>query len=105
VIPFPVLSVLGFVFGPGIVLFLRISEAVSPPSFGLKSHIIVLVFFTFHDRDPLQSLLKVVFSKTSSRLYLETMERVMERMNKIFVQDAKEHKPIDLNVIDLERKE
>lgn len=42
---------------------------------------------------------------TSSRLYLETMERVMERMNKIFVQDAKEHKPLDLNIIDLERKE
>ncbi|MGA1839714.1 MAG: FtsH protease activity modulator HflK [bacterium] len=41
---------------------------------------------------------------TSSRLYLETMERIMERVNKIFVQNAKEHKPIDLNIIDLEKK-
>ena len=42
---------------------------------------------------------------TSSHLYLETIERVMERMNKIFVQDGKEQKPLDLNIIDLERKE
>lgn len=42
---------------------------------------------------------------TSSRLYLETMERIMQRMNKILVQDAKDQKPLDLNIIDLERKE
>jgi membrane protease subunit HflK len=42
---------------------------------------------------------------TSSRLYLETMERVMGRVNKILVQDGKDQKPLDLNIIDLEKKE
>ena len=42
---------------------------------------------------------------TSARLYLETMERVMQRINKIFVQDAKDQPPLDLNVIDLEKRE
>ena len=39
---------------------------------------------------------------TSTRLYLETMEQVMARMNKIFVE---EQKTLDLNIIDLEKKE
>ena len=39
---------------------------------------------------------------TTTRLYLETMEQVMERMNKIFVG---EQKSLDLNIIDLEKKE
>ncbi|MGA1790285.1 MAG: FtsH protease activity modulator HflK [bacterium] len=42
---------------------------------------------------------------TSARLYLETMERVMERINKIFVQDAKDQPSLDLNIIDLEKRE
>lgn len=41
---------------------------------------------------------------TSSRLYLETMERIMKRVNKIFVEETKENNPIDLNIIDLEKK-
>lgn len=39
---------------------------------------------------------------TSIRLYLETMERVMERIHKVFVQNTEGQQPIDLSIIDLE---
>jgi membrane protease subunit HflK len=42
---------------------------------------------------------------TSARLYIETMERVMEKINKVFVQDGNDQKPLDLNIIDLEKTE
>ncbi|MBN2373511.1 FtsH protease activity modulator HflK [bacterium] len=41
-------------------------------------------------------------SVTSMRLYLETMEKVMERIHKVFVQKTKDQKPLDLSIIDLE---
>ncbi|MGA1796224.1 MAG: FtsH protease activity modulator HflK [bacterium] len=39
---------------------------------------------------------------TATRLYLETMERVMARIQKVLVQDAKGGEPLDLNIIDIE---
>lgn len=38
---------------------------------------------------------------TSARLYLETMEQVMKKIRKIFVEKTKNKEPIDLNIIDL----